>query len=119
MLIVLVNNNITEMESFSTRIKQEIPNCTCLLFADPFLSVKYIMNNPVDMVFVEAKMQRLNGIELLRNIRRYSPDLPVVILAEDNKMRERAKKLAVDGYWQKREAEGQIKKIIEMIKRKD
>lgn len=101
MTIVLVNNDVNEMDSFSLRLKQVFPGSECLQFIDPMLSLKYIVNNPVDVVFAAARMRPANGIELLRNIRRISPELPVVIIAEDDAMRERAQKLAADGYWQK------------------
>src|SRR5574344_1429530 len=101
MIIVLVSNDIKEMDFLSLLFKEALPEGECLQFVDPMLSLKYIANNPADLVLAAERMRPANGIELLRNIRKIIPELPVVIVAEDDTMRERAEKLAVDGYWEK------------------
>lgn len=75
------------------------PGCEIITFTDPLLSAKHIWNNPVDIVFAEERMRPANGVDLLKVIRARKPDMPVIILAEDDHMREQTKNLAADGYW--------------------
>ncbi len=115
MIFVLVNNNINEMAALSLLLKRAFPDSECLQFMDPMLSLKYIANNPADVVLTAERMRPANGIELLRNIRRISPELPVVVIAEDETMKERSEKLAADAYWQKPVTAEQLQDLDDIL----
>lgn len=99
MNIVITSNNTAELAALSTTLQQVFPDCECRRFTDPLLSAKYVWNNAVDLLLVKERMRPVNCIELIKNIRSLKPELPVVILAEDEDMRERAEKLGADQYW--------------------
>ena len=97
--IVITSNNTAELAALSTTLQQVFPDCECRRFTDPLLAAKYAWNNAVDLMIVKERMRPVNCIELIKNIRSLKPELPVVILAEDEDMRERAEKLGADQYW--------------------
>lgn len=115
MIAVIVSNYPAETDELSRLLKGLYPDCECLQFTDPLLSAKYIWNNPADIVFTAEHMRPANGIELLKNIRRRRPELPVILMAEDDSMRGRAEKLAADGYLLKPVTEKQLIRISEML----
>lgn len=115
MIVVLVSNNVPEMDDLAARLMQILPGCECLRFIDPLLSAKYIWNNPVDIVFAAERMRLANGIELLKNIRSKYPELPFIIMAEDDAMQSRARELAADGYWQKPFAKEQLEELEKIL----
>ncbi len=112
MNIVLVNNNAADMTEFAQELMNVHQGLECLQFTDPLLSAKYIWNNPVDIVFAEERMRPVNGIELLRNIRRKKPELTVIILAEDESLREMAKDYSADEYWRKPVSREQLGTVL-------
>ena len=116
MIVVLVSNSASETAALAGRLAETFPECECLQFTDPLLSAKYIWNNPVDIVLAADRMRPVNGIDLLKNIRSKSPELPVVLVAEDGLMRARAEKLAVDGYWNKPVTAEQLAGLGELLR---
>ena len=115
MIVVLVSNSAAETAELAGRLTAVFAGCECLQFTDPLLSAKYIWNNPADIVFAAEHMRPANGIELLKNIRSNHPELPVIIVAEDDSMRGRVEKLAADGYWLKPVTEKQLQTLEKIL----
>jgi DNA-binding NarL/FixJ family response regulator len=115
MIVVLVSNSAAETSVLAGQLMAVFPDCKCLQFTDPLLSAKYIWNNPADVVLAAEYMRPANGIELLKNIRSNHPELPMIIVAQDDSMQGRAKKLAADGYWLKPVTEKQLAEITDML----
>ena len=42
-------------------------------------AIDYIKNNPVDLLILDIKMPKLNGLEVLKDVKRTNPDINVVI----------------------------------------
>jgi two-component SAPR family response regulator len=83
------------------------------------LSAKYIWHHPVDIVFAEERMRPVSGIDLLRVIRKEKPDMPVVIIAEDDCMQQQAVELIADGYWKRPVCREQLESIPKIIANTD
>jgi DNA-binding NtrC family response regulator len=43
-------------------------------------ALKVLVDRPYDLILTDLRMPRMNGLELLRNIRGLSPDVPVLII---------------------------------------
>jgi two-component SAPR family response regulator len=119
MRIVLTGNQTEELNRFSKSISQVLGQCEFICFTDPMLSAKYIWHHPVDIVFAEERMRPVSGIDLLRVIRKEKPEMPVVILADDDGMQQQAVELIADGYWKRPVRREQLESIPKIIENTD
>lgn len=78
--------------------------------------LKYIKENPPDLIIVDITLKDSCGIELTKEIKKTYPNLPVLILSmhEELIFADRVLKAGAKGYMTKREATG---KVIEAIRR--
>lgn len=59
-------------------------------FTNPFDALKNVENNSYDIIFVDYMMPEMDGITLIKNIRKFLPDTPVVMMTavgDDNKIK--------------------------------
>jgi response regulator RpfG family c-di-GMP phosphodiesterase len=53
---------------------------TITSFSNPLNALDFIKNNNIDIVFVDYMMPEMNGIDLIKNIRKYHPNIPIVMI---------------------------------------
>ncbi|MFH0974981.1 MAG: HD domain-containing phosphohydrolase [Spirochaetota bacterium] len=49
-------------------------------FIDPVGAIDFIKNNNIDIAFVDYLMPQMNGIEVVKNIRKFHPDIPIIMI---------------------------------------
>lgn len=83
-------------------------------------ALKIIKEKAPDVVFLDLKMPVMDGIETLRNIRKFNKDLPVIIITveytNDEKFAE-ANKLGSSGFFPKKGSFEELESIIEVALR--
>jgi DNA-binding NtrC family response regulator len=83
--ILVVDDDISVSTALKIALEDryDVATTTCALTA-----FKYLSECKVDLVFLEIKMPKINGIEALREIKRNHPEIKVIMLtafaSEDN-----------------------------------
>src|SRR5689334_21792977 len=85
-VIALVDDDRNILTSVSIALQQE--GFVTRVYSDPTLALKAINDNPPDLGVFDIKMPGMDGMELLRRVREFSP-IPVVFLtSKDDELDE-------------------------------
>jgi two-component system response regulator ChvI len=85
-VIALVDDDRNILTSVSIALQQE--GFVTRVYSDPMLALKAIGDNPPDLGVFDIKMPTLDGMELLRRVREFSP-MPVIFLtSKDDELDE-------------------------------
>lgn len=98
MIFVTVNNDRKQLREMTELLHAAFQGSIIYEYTDPMLSAKHIVNHPVDAVFAEADMKRVDGPTLLRVVRVHKPDLPVFIMSDGEAYRALALGQGADEY---------------------
>lgn len=74
------------------------PENTVHAFRDPLLAMQYAFNNPVDSVYTVVGMNRMNGFEVARMMRKIQPLASINFVDRSDSYRKDAQRLAVRTY---------------------
>ena len=78
-----------------------------------------VLNNNVDAVFLEAEMDKTNGLDFVQMLRRQKADLPVFIISQTEDLREEAVEAGVNDYFVQPVTERQLREAIRSVKNKE
>jgi len=76
--LLLVDDEVEFLEPMKTRLERRGIACTTARSGEEALAVLGAF--PVECAVVDVKMPGMDGLELLRRLRRLYPDVPVVLL---------------------------------------
>jgi two-component system, response regulator RpfG len=77
--------NLLIIEKLALKIGLKISS-----FSNPVNALEFIKNNHIDIVFADYLMPEMNGIILIKNIREYHPNIPIVMItsiADDEQLK--------------------------------
>lgn len=98
MTFVVADNDPVRMRGFTQLLLSVYPNSVIHEYVDPMLSASFILDHPVDAVFAETRMGRVDGVTLLHVLRVNRPTLPIFLLSDDESCREAAMAERTSGY---------------------
>jgi len=77
-----------------------------------------IRKNPPDMVVVDVSLKDANGIELIKDVRAYNPDIPMLTLSmhDESVYAERALRAGARGYIMKQEGTDKLVDAIRKVR---
>src|SRR5262245_31475660 len=78
MHIVIIDDEAAVAETLAAAVRTQGHTARVVCSATESLAV--LEANPPDAVFLDLVMPELSGVELLRQIRRHNPDLPIVVV---------------------------------------
>jgi two-component system response regulator ChvI len=85
-VIALVDDDRNILTSVSIALQQE--GFVTRVYSDPLLALKAIADNPPDVGVFDIKMPGIDGMELLRRVREFSP-MPIIFLtSKDDELDE-------------------------------
>lgn len=93
MNIVVIDNDKEQLDIIAETLQGAFQGGSVSVFKDPMLAVKYIYNSETDVVFSEVKTRPVNGLDVLRTLKRIKPELLVVLISEDNSYFAKASEL--------------------------
>jgi DNA-binding NtrC family response regulator len=76
--LLLVDDELEFLEPLSTRLARR--GCTCSIASDGEEALRALAAAPFDCAVVDVKMPGMDGLELLRRMRRQHPGVAVVLL---------------------------------------
>ena len=74
MRILAAANHITVLNELEKELSDIFPEAEIIKENDALMAGKYAFNNKVDIVFAEADMKRMNGLQLIRFVRHEHPE---------------------------------------------
>lgn len=83
MQVVVVDDSRSALLALANAAGQE-PNCHVQSFNDPVVALEHLRRYPVDLVLVDYMMPVLNGIGLIRELRKTRLDVPVVMITSES-----------------------------------
>ena len=90
MRFVTVDENRARLERWTELLVCTFPGSVIYQYTDPIPAVINMGNREIDAVFVNVSVSQRNNWQLLALLRRKRPDLRVLILSDDEKLRENA-----------------------------
>jgi putative two-component system response regulator len=84
MRVVIVDDS-TSVVSFLESAIGKIEGTTVCTFTKPLDALKELRTNDADLLLVDYTMPRMNGVELIRKVRRHAmtPDIPIIMLTSE------------------------------------
>lgn len=79
--ILIVDDNKVYLESFVNQLRKELPDFDFVPMSDPFRAMIYTRENPTDLIIMDMLLDRFDGIQILRAIRRFGCQAPAVIMS--------------------------------------
>ena len=76
--LLLVDDELEFLEPLSTRLSRR--GCACSIASDGEEALRALAAAPFDCAVVDVKMPGMDGLELLRRVRRLHPGVAVVLL---------------------------------------
>ncbi len=90
-------------------------------FTDEEAAVRHVESNPVDLAILDIRLKKMNGIEVLEEIRKRSPETRVIMLTgyPTIESARRCLSLGADGYCVKPFENDELEKKVSEILREE
>ena len=115
--ILLVDDQPDFLETISSWMESK--GHTVLTANDGLQALETIQEQPIDIVFLDIRMPKLDGIATLRRIRDLKQDLPVILITaypEDETM-DKVRQLGISGFFPKEGGFDKLMMVIEVALR--
>jgi len=66
---------------------------------DATSALEFVSSQPIDLVLVDVKMPGINGLELVRQIHEFAPDLPCIVITGYGSPESSVEALKAGAYW--------------------
>ena len=119
MIFVMLDSSKTQQERLTKLLLASFPGSVIYQHLNAQHASHDVLCNKVDAVFLEAGMEKANGLPLIQILRRQKPELPVFIIAKTNGFHENADDVGVNGYFVLPDQEQQLLEAIRLIKNKE
>lgn len=88
MKILAAANHTDMLDELETDLSGIFPGAEIIRETDALMAGKYAFNQPVDIVFAEADMKRMNGLQLIQFVRREHPDVKSFLIGTEEELSE-------------------------------
>ena len=95
------------------------PGSTIYQHTNPLRVPHDVLNNKVDAVFLEAEIDKTNGLSFVKMLRRQKSNLPVFIISKTEDLREEAAEAGATDYFVQPVTEQQLRDAIRSVKNKE
>lgn len=88
MKILTVANHMTMLDELKKELSEIFPEAKIIKETDALMAGKYAFNHGVDIVFAEADMKRMNGLQLIQFVRQEHPDVKSFMVGTEKELSE-------------------------------
>ena len=99
MIFVTADSCRSQLEGLTQLLVSVFPGSTIYQHTDLCRVPHDVLNNRVDAVFLEAEMDKTNGLNFVQMLRRQKSNLPVFIISKTEELREEAAEVGVNDYF--------------------
>lgn len=118
MVFVTADDCRSRLERLTQILISAFPGSTIYQHTDLCRVLHDVLNNKVDAVFLEAEMDKANGLDFVQMLRRQKSDLPVFILSQTEALREDAVEAGAHDYFVHPVTEQRLRDAIQSVKNK-
>ena len=119
MIFVTADHCRSQLEGLTQLLVSVFPGSTIYQHTDLCRVPHDVLNNNVDAVFLEAEMDKTNGLDLVQMLRRQKSNLPVFIISQTEDFREEAAEAGADDYFVQPVTEQQLRDAIRSVENKE
>lgn len=98
MTFIVTDDNRDRMNDFAQLLTSVFPGSVLYLYTEPMEVIGCLRDHPVDVVFIEAAMEEMEGAQLLFELRERHYELPAFILADSDEYEDDAMWNDATGY---------------------
>ena len=88
MKILAVANHATMLRELEKELSDVFPGAEIIGETDALMAGKYAFNQEVDVVFAEADMKRMNGLQLIQFVRQEHPGVKSFLFGSEEELSE-------------------------------
>lgn len=88
MKILTVSNHSAMLEELGKELSDIYPEAEIIKETDALMAGKYAFNHGVDIVFAEADMKRMNGLQLIQFVRFEHPEVKSYLIGSEKELSE-------------------------------
>ena len=88
MRILTAASRMSTLDELERELTAIFPDAEIIKETDALMAGKYAFNHAVDIVFAEADMKRMNGLELIRFVRQEHPDVKSFLIGPEKEFAE-------------------------------
>lgn len=88
MRILTAANHAAVLEALTKELSDLFPQAEIIRENDALMAGKYAFNHDVDIVFAEADMKRMNGLQLIRFVRHEHPGVKSYLIGSKKELAE-------------------------------
>lgn len=88
MKILAAANHTDMLDELETDLSGFFPGAEIIRETDALMAGKYAFNQAVDVVFAEADMKRMNGLQLIQFVRREHPGVKSFLIGTEEELSE-------------------------------
>ena len=119
MIFVTADSCRSQLEGLTQLLVSVFPGSTIYQHTDLCRVPHDVLNNNVDAVFLEAEMDKTNGLDFVQMLRRQKSNLPVFVISKNEALREEAVEAGVNDYFVQPVTEQQLRDAIRSVKNKE
>ncbi|MBR5411144.1 MAG: response regulator [Clostridia bacterium] len=117
MRIIVVDDESVILGREMECIRRVEPTAKIEGFLNAMQALRYVKSNPVDVAFLDVMMPEISGIDLAKEMKRFSPNLNVIFATAFNHLYKEAMELHASGYIVKPIDEDQVRRELSDLRR--
>ena len=119
MIFVTADSCRSQLEGLTQLLVSVFPGSTIYQHTDLCRVPHDVLNNNVDAVFLEAEMDKTNGLDFVQMLRRQKSNLPVFVISKNEALREEAVEAGVNDYFVQPVTEQQLLEAMRLVINKE
>ena len=109
----------SQLEGLTQLLVSVFPGSTIYQHTDLCHVPHDVLHNKVDALFLETEIDKTNGLNFVKMLRRQKSNLPVFVISKTEALREEAVEAGVNDYFVQPVTEQQLRDAMRSVKKKE